>query len=400
MLFASVPTRKMLAGLELTGSLAAVQPAHAQTVQNLQFLGEALFNNRVDIPQRVDVGGTKVGGLSGITYDAANQRYYSISDDRSQINDARFYTLTVDFSGNTFNSSRVNFTGVTTLRRPDGSAFPALSIDPEGINVTPQGVYVSSEGDTSRGIQPFVNRFDLGTGIQNAALPVPSKYLVGNPASGVRNNLAFETLTRTPNGSIVTATENALVQDGAAAAVGVPTTSRILIYNPNGQPGAEYLYVADPVVDAPTPAGSFATNGLVDMLALSDTRFLALERSFSTGAGNNIRLYQVDLAGATDVSGLSSISGVNGLMTARKTLLLNFNDLGRELDNIEGLTFGPDLPNGQKSLLFVSDDNFSNTQFTQFLAFGVSVVPEPGSVALLVGMGVTSMGIMVRRRKK
>jgi hypothetical protein len=45
------------------------------------------------------------------------------------------------------------------------------------------------------------------------------------------------------------------------------------------------------------------------------------------------------------------------------------DDLGIFTDNIEGLTFGPKLTNGHQSLLFVSDNNFSDKQKTQFLLF-------------------------------
>ena len=47
-----------------------------------------------------------------------------------------------------------------------------------------------------------------------------------------------------------------------------------------------------------------------------------------------------------------------------------------KLDNTEGMTFGPRLPNGNRTLVFVSDDNFRKSQITQFLAFEVI---EPGS---------------------
>ena len=39
------------------------------------------------------------------------------------------------------------------------------------------------------------------------------------------------------------------------------------------------------------------------------------------------------------------------------------------LDNTEGITLGPMLPDGRQSVVLVSDDNFSSTQITQFLAF-------------------------------
>jgi hypothetical protein len=47
------------------------------------------------------------------------------------------------------------------------------------------------------------------------------------------------------------------------------------------------------------------------------------------------------------------------------------DDLGIFTDNIEGITFGPKRANGKPSLLFVSDNNFSNKQKTQILLFQV-----------------------------
>jgi hypothetical protein len=47
------------------------------------------------------------------------------------------------------------------------------------------------------------------------------------------------------------------------------------------------------------------------------------------------------------------------------------DDLGIFIDNIEGVTFGPKLANGKQSLLFVSDNNFSDQQKTQVLLFEV-----------------------------
>ena len=37
------------------------------------------------------------------------------------------------------------------------------------------------------------------------------------------------------------------------------------------------------------------------------------------------------------------------------------------LDNLEGMTFGPRLPNGHQALLLVSDNNFTPGQVSQFL---------------------------------
>ena len=57
---------------------------------------------------------------------------------------------------------------------------------------------------------------------------------------------------------------------------------------------------------------------------------------------------------------------------ATKRLVLNLNELGLpKVDNIEGLSFGPKLPNGHDSLVLVSDNNFNKDQITQFLVFEV-----------------------------
>ncbi len=83
-----------------------------------------------------------------------------------------------------------------------------------------------------------------------------------------------------------------------------------------------------------------------------------------------IKLYLGDIANATDVSGLDRIDGQE-IQVVEKQLLLDLTELGIPLDNIEGITFGPDLPNGERSLILVSDNNFRNIQVTQFVAFSV-----------------------------
>ncbi len=54
-----------------------------------------------------------------------------------------------------------------------------------------------------------------------------------------------------------------------------------------------------------------------------------------------------------------------------KTLIYDFDVLGLTLDNLEGLAFGPTLPDGRQSVVVVSDNNFSPPAFTQFLAFSI-----------------------------
>lgn len=350
------------------------------TVTGVEFLGEVTF------PTGYMYDGTQVGGLSGIAYNPNTNLYYAISDDRSQFNPARFYTLSIDLSDGSLDEGDVTFENVTTLTDENGNPFPEFSLDPEAIALTDEGtLYISSEGErtTTRLIDPFVNEFSL-TGRQLDELPVPEKFLptgTGETDPGIRNNLAFESLTITPNQRyLFTATENALVQDGLAADLENESPSRILQYDlQTGQPIREFQYLTDPVAAEPNPATGFNTNGLVELLALDNSgTLLSLERSFSVGVGNSIKLYETNIQSAVDISSVDSVSGLDVDGVAEKRLLLDFADLGLTLDNIEGMALGPTLPDGRQSLIIVSDNNFSDTQFTQVLSFALDIDTIPG----------------------
>ncbi|MCG6133882.1 MAG: phytase [Nostoc sp. LLA-1] len=372
-----------------------------KTLRDVRFAGQTTFTTGFIPPGAagtVNGVATPMGGLSGVTYDAANNLYYSISDDRSQNGPARFYTFTLDPE-----TSGVTFTNATPLQDADGNFFAALTIDPEGIALTQDGtIFVSSEGEVNinagRISDPFIKEFSL-TGEKIRSLPVPDKFLPviedtnGNGIidagdthiSGVRNNLAFESLTITPNQkTLYTATENALIQDGDRASVTSSSPSRILQYNLlSSQPEKEYLYITDPVAVPPIPETGFSDNGLVDLLAIDNRgTLLALERSFAVGVGNTIKIYEVSLQGATDISFYDSLNDLSeeqlaAIQPAQKRLLLNLDDLNLEtgLDNIEGLAFGPTLEDGRQSIVLVSDNNFSQTQFTQILTLSADLIP-------------------------
>ena len=355
---------------------AAVLAAPAGAVHDrgrppsLQFLGEVIF------PTGFAFAGTTVGGLSSITYDAERGVYYVLSDDRSQLGPARFYTARIDLSDGFLNPGDVLFTGVTTLKQPDGSTFPPFSLDPEGMVLTEDdGLVVTSEGDTTRLLDPFVRSFDL-TGRSLRSFPVPSYFSpTTDGSSGIRNNLALEAAGVTPNGNFLLAgMEGALFQDGPAASLTSGSPARLLRYNlRSNKADRQLLYPVGPIVEPTVPAGQFAVNGLVEVLPLSQHSLLAMERSFSVGAGNTIRIYLAETRGATDIDRFTSLAGVlDRVRPVTKTLLLDLDVLGLTLDNVEGMTFGPTLPDGRRSLVLVSDNNFDPAAFTQFLAFAYS----------------------------
>ena len=359
----------MLAALALLASPAgAVSPSAHQP--SLQFIGQAI------VPTGTTFAGTTIGGLSSITYDSSRNVYYALSDDQSQINPARFYTVRVDV-GPSFGNGDVHFDAVTTLQRPGGGPYPTGGLDPEGLALTKdRELILTSEGNTNTLLAPFVRRYDLA-GDYLADLPVPGYYLpTADHSSGIRFNLAFESAGVPPNGRFVfTATENALFQDGPAATPTNGSPSRILRYDlQSGRLDREYLYNTDPIFEPPIPPTNFAVNGLVELLPFNNEFMLAMERSFSVGVpgtGNEIKLYSVALPGATNVLGVPSLAGLD-VRPAQKTLLFDLGSLGIPLDNVEGMTLGPKLPDGRQSVVMVSDNNFAASQFTQFLLFALS----------------------------
>lgn len=68
-----------------------------------------------------------------------------------------------------------------------------------------------------------------------------------------------------------------------------------------------------------------------------------IERSFSTGiAACTIRVYITDLSNATNITDIQSLKQQPPAHSADKKLLMNMDNLGIYIDNIEGVTFGPD----------------------------------------------------------
>jgi hypothetical protein len=330
---------------------------------------------------------TPIGGLSGIDYNPVTNSFVAISDDRSDIAPARFYAVNLAYSLAGFTG--VTFTGVTTMLRPDGSVFPSSprQVDPEAIRLTGAAngnLFWSSEGNLPTTQQPFVREMRAdGSYVRDFAVPAKFNYVDGT-TSGGRGNLLFEALAVTPSGTkLVSANEGAIVQDGPIAGLLNGSRVRLTVYDTGtGQPTAQYGYDVAPIPKNTAPPNQFADNGLVELLAISETEFIAMERSFATGTGNTIKLFLVSFAGATDVLNFDSLAS-SVYTPVSKTLLLDLDTLGITLDNVEGMSWGYDLANGHRSLVLVSDNNFSATQFTQFLAFDVAPVPAPGALLLL-----------------
>lgn len=330
-----------------------------------------------------DFENTPVGGLSALTYDRKKNLFYAVSDDRSDRAPARIYTLNLSLDTTSTDKPAIKEVAVQSvmlLKKEDGQLFEKNTIDPEGIALSPlNSIFVASEGVVHEGVAPFIGEFDLKTGQLKRRLSLPESYLPDNSnpllqKRGVQDNLGFESLTLNANAvsmapepfRLFSATEAPLLQDSEPSNAGRGTRNRFFHYLVEENRAtfiSEHLYQLEP-----KPIGVFE-HGLCEILAIDQAgHFLSLERSLGI-RGFQVKLFQIATGGATDISTITSLSGdLKGVQPIRKKLLLDLNQLDISLDNLEGMTIGPRLPDGSQSLVLVSDNNFNNlTQVTQLL---------------------------------
>ncbi|GGX64341.1 esterase-like activity of phytase family protein [Streptomyces minutiscleroticus] len=255
----------------------------------------------------------------------------------------------------------------SVVRLADGGG---AALDSEGLAVDRDGTrLVSSEGE------PAVRRYTPG-GRLLGSLPVPGELRVA-PAGRAVPNGTFEGLTLLPGGKrLLAGMEYALAGD-AADIVRLQTWERKGGKGKSASTGtggfrlgAQYGYRAD------------AGLGVAETTATPDGRLLVLERGFTSGVGNTVRLYLADLRHAADTRGVEALTGQDGVRLVRKTLLADLvgcPSLGATakqpqpnplLDNIEGLAV-TGRERGRLKLLLVSDDNQGATQTTRLYSLTV-----------------------------
>ncbi len=360
-------------------------------INSLNFLNEAILANGTTF------NATDVVDLSGITYDATNGVYYLISD---QSDNPRFYTFDIepqDFASGTLGVS--NITAVTSLRDDSGNLLGAGVADSEGIALTSNGtVFITSEGildssATPDHVNPFIDEFNLSSGNRVDSLTIPGKFLpdgelddgflvptfipfdITPSNGGVRLNTGFEGLSITPDEEFLfAAVEAPLAQDSSTLNISLGNSlNRILRYDIDSENTVEFLYTPD------------TFHAVSEVLAVDEENLLVLERGSDDPLADNpalsVRLYEVSLAGATDISDNPALNNsAAGITAASKTLLQEFDNLPiSEVGNFEGLTFGPTLANGNSTLLVVSDNGGSED--TQFLTFEFTTEVDLGTAA-------------------
>lgn len=120
-------------------------------------------------------------------------------------------------------------------------------------------------------------------------------------------------------------------------------------------------------------------NGVSEILPLSSLELLVLERSWDVEKQKvTARIFKVTLAAESQIPKGASVEQVGALPPLKKKLILDLDQVIpqlspglRTIDNFEGMTFGPTLENGNRTLLLVTDNNFSRNQKTLLLVFEI-----------------------------
>ena len=355
-------------------------PTNTGNISSLKFLGEK------DIPFNLSFKNTTIGGLSSIDYDSLHKVYFLISDDRSTINPARFYTASIAFTQNGIDT--IQFTDVKNMLQPNGNVYPNNkqdpfnTPDPEAMRYNPasgqliwssEGERIVKEKDTILENPAIIMISPEGRYMDSFAMP--ANLLMHATEKGPRQNGTLEGLTFADNfKSLFVSVEEPLYEDGPRADVTDNNAFiRILKYDIDSKKNtAQYAYKLEPIAYPATPATAFKINGVPDLLSIGNNKFLVIERSFSTGRlPCTIKVFITDLNGASDVTNLPLMNATGKFTTTSKKLLINMDNLGIYTDNIEGVTFGPTLPNGHRTLLFIADNNFTFVEKSQLLLFEV-----------------------------
>ncbi|KAI9019012.1 esterase-like activity of phytase-domain-containing protein [Hyaloraphidium curvatum] len=405
-----------------SGTLTPTSTTVAIATATAQFVS---FVNSITIPgdaadasgKPAGANGNRLGGFgSDIYYDRSTGVFYALADrgpGGGVISyETRFHHLSLAVDPATGAISNFAVAETVLLRDTDGTPFNGLnpllltgsvetlgrSLDPEGIVVSESGLlYISDEyGPSVLEFRPdgtLSRRFQVPANLVPKMANGTTNYVDGRAfiTSGRQDNRGFEGLAISPDGTkLYGLLQDPLVIEGASNDGRRSRNLRMVEYDvASGEPQRQFIYQVEAIADInsriPGTANDFGATaqgrniGISAIISLGATEFLVLERD-NRGLGvddpiaanpvGSKRIFKIDIAGASDVSG-TSLAGTNdlplGTIPVSKTL---FFDVLTELVNagltipekMEGITIGPRLADGSFLLLLATDNDFSVTQ--------------------------------------
>lgn len=381
-------------------------PLDAAATQRLTLIGSAQFaGDALDasgLPGEVIAGfpharlGSMGSGIDALDTFPGGAHVVAIND-RGPANgiapfDCRFQKITLRVDAAASPPVSVALDGTVLLRRADGKPFIGLAselgvwkdstgcvlsnrFDPEAIRHLPSGNLLISE-EYMPGILEFTMQ-----GAFVRAWPVPESFRCAHPGaselvefppanmSGRQPNKGLEGLAITPKGVVWALLQNPLIQDGALNAKNKPVGKNIRMLCVGSDPAKPDMRQV--VYQLESPA-----NGVSELLAIDENRFLVLERD---GAKKKFRrVYQIDVSKASDVSkvaALASLALPEGVVPVTKSMLLDLADPANGItstpEKIEGLCFGPTLSDGRRTLVISSDNDMKADEPSWFWVFAM-----------------------------
>lgn len=333
-------------------------------VMQLRFLSEYVF------PANRKIKKTEIGGLSGIDYVGKN-KYYLVCDDPNQ---PRVFEAEIKIDNDTI--TNVVFTNAILLDKENTLFYKKNHLDLESIVVDKNSLFITSEGSIKRGKDPaFFQCSAQGTFI--GSFKLPEKFLA-NSIQKPRHNGTLEGLSKSYNKKgFWTAFEFPLKADGKKPSFKKNNSLvRFTYFDKNLKKATkEFSYRLEKIPRKKT--GLVNLNGLTDIIEYKKNNFFVIERTFQSGYKdkNIIKIFRAIInKKTTNTLKIDALKNKKNVVPMTKKLAFDFSTVKDKLtnlsvDNIEGITFGPKLSNGNKSLILVSDDNFNRygKQLNQFI---------------------------------
>lgn len=317
-----------------------LNPAEAKS--NLKVLAQYVT------PYNLDFKKTKIGGLSGL-YCEGN-KVWAVSDDRGQKGAPRFYEFEILYVDQTL---EVLPKDVHEIKAGKNLALPKV-LDLEAISKTLDGDFIlSSEGDLNKvpRVPPSFLRVS-NDGVLQEIYPMPEMFmpeLAGKQKKGVQNNEAFEGMRwNNGNRNFWALHETALVQDYDEQKTSDGDILHFVNISTDGKIISDHPYKIDPWTD--TKDGKEILRGVSEILEDGNDTWWVLERGV-----------RIQLTGMKYTSALYKVN-----KDFKKEKVLDFDLALASTENFEGLCHGPEI-NGKKTLLMVSDNNFSKRESTRWV---------------------------------
>ena len=247
---------------------------------------------------------------------------------------------------------------------PLDDGLKKLPFDPEGLDT--EGIAIDRKDKRFLWIcdeyGPFIAKIDGYTG------KIVKKYAPGRElpmiAASRQPNRGLEGIAVTPSGKILSAIQSICDVDGKVKKSRA-TFCRLLLLDPATGKVRQFAYPHDR-----DNYKKSADAKIGDLHAVSETKFLLIERGKNADGKTRIPVYLIDIAGATDISGVKAKDGGEletladradvealGVKYVAKTRLLDLKEHGWKPGKAEGVALMPDM----RTIAVTSDNDFGFT---------------------------------------